>query len=215
MRVRPDLVSVVMPTYERNDILFSRSLPSVLNQTHGFMEINIVADGMMGEALTELTRGLKALGDIRIKFWMVHHQTYPQEPTEKWSVLGLNARNHGLDQARGKWVTHLDDDDEWTPDHVEVLLSHIKEKGVDFVYGVSEYHWPDGHPQRAGKEPLGYGSLCDGAQLYRNGMGYRYDPECVKRGLPEDGDMWERMREGGVTWSFLPQVVHHYHVNPR
>jgi hypothetical protein len=46
-------------------------------------------------------------------------------------------------------------------------------------------------------------------------MGYRYDPECISRGLPEDGDLWNRMVAGGVTFAFVPTVVHHYWPNER
>jgi len=212
-----DLVSVVMSTYNRNDLLFGRALKSVAAQTYQNFEVHVVADGMVGAELKELGKRTMELDytPLRGKFtlWNIPRQTYPDDAS-KWSVLGMNARNHALDHAMGKWVAPLDDDDEWTPDHLEVLLNAAK-GGFDFAYGMSQYHWPDGHPQTAGRWPPGYGAFCDGAQVYRNGMGYRYDPGCVERGLPEDGDMWERMVAGGVTFTFVPQIVHHYHVNPR
>lgn len=211
---RSNTVSAVLSTYNRNDILFSRSLPSVLRQTHPVAEVHIVADGMVRPEFEELRDRLADLHHPWIKLWRVPRQQYPEDPGQRWAVLGLNARNHGLDQAIGDWVAPLDDDDEWTDDHIEVLLNATSDE-VDFAYGISEYHWPDGHPQFAGSWPPGMGAFCDGAQLYRNGMGYRYDPRCIERGLPEDGDMWNRMVEGGVRFTFVPQVVHHYHVNPR
>lgn len=209
-------VSVVMSTYERNDILFSRSLPSVLGQTRQDLieSVHIVSDGMRGASLDELMRRGHGM-DRRVHVWLIPRQTYPDDPGTRWKVLGLNARNHALDQAQGDWIAPLDDDDEWSPDHLEVLMQHQEETGVDFVYGISEYHWPDKRKQQAGSWPPGMGAFCDGAQVYRNGMGYRYDPACVERGLPEDGDMWERMVMGGVTFSLLKKVVHHYWVNPR
>jgi glycosyltransferase involved in cell wall biosynthesis len=210
-----NLVSVVIPTYERNDLLMDRALPSVLGQTHERLEINVVVDGMRGDSLADLKRRIAALNDLRVRLWIIPRQTYPPDAATKWLVLGMNARNHGLDQARGKWVSSLDDDDEWTPTHVESLMLAIKATDADFAYGKSQYHWPDGHHQEAGKWPPGYGAFCDGAQLYRNGMGYRYDPGCVERGLPEDGDMWNRMWDGGVNFTFVPEVVHHYYPNPR
>lgn len=209
------LVSVVIPTYNRNDLLLGRALRSVQSQTYRRLEIIVVADGMEGPPLAELQERLEASGDRRIRFFNNPRQAYPDEPTARWAVLGLNARNRGLDVATGDWIAPLDDDDEWTPDHLEVLLAAAQNGKADFAYGISEYHWPDGHPQRAGKWPPGYGALCDGSQVYRNGLGYRYDPRCVERGLPEDGDLWNRMVEGGVRFVFVPRVVLHYWVNPR
>lgn len=209
------LVSAVLSTYNRNELLFGRSLASVRRQTHTDLDINIVADGMTGEQLDELEDRKAQLNDPRVHLWHIPRQTYPQDPGKKWCVLGLNARNHALDQAKGGWIAPLDDDDEWTDDHIEALLRVAQDKGVDFAYGMSQYHWPDGHRQTAGSWPPGYGAFCDGAQVYRNGLGYRYDPGCLDRGLPEDGDLWNRMRDGGVTFSYLPQIVHHYYPNPR
>jgi glycosyltransferase involved in cell wall biosynthesis len=207
------MISVTMSTYQRNDLLMGRSLASVLRQTYRGFEVHIVSDGMRGEELEDLDARVRALGDPRVVLWTMDRQEYPEDPGQRWAVLGLNARNHALDQAQGDWIAPLDDDDEWTDDHLEVLLREVE--GFDFAYGMSQYHWPDGHYQVAGRWPPGYGAFCDGAQLYRNGMGYRYDPRCIERGLPEDGDMWNRMVEGGVRFHFVPQVVHHYYPNPR
>ena len=206
-----NVVSVVMSTYNRNDLLFGRSLASVLRQTVQRFEVHLVSDGMRGAELDELEQRVEALRDPRVKHWKGHRQTYPDDPGQKWMVLGLNARNLALDHAQGDLVAHLDDDDEWTDDHLEVLIRTINDTGVDFVYGMSQYHWPDGHLQFAGAWPPGHFQFCDGAQLYRNGMGYRYDPRCIERGLPEDGDMWDRMVEGGVQFAFLERLVHHYY----
>jgi glycosyltransferase involved in cell wall biosynthesis len=204
-----------MSTYMRTDLLLSRSLPSVLRQTFGGFDVHIVSDGMVGDDLEELERRLGDLGDPRVSLWPIRRQTYPEDPGQRWCVLGLNARNHALDRAQGDWVAPLDDDDEWTDDHLQVLLSVAQAKEVDFAYGVSQYHWPDGHKQHAGSWPPGVGAFCDGAQVYRNGMGYRYDPRCIERGLPEDADMWKRMVEGGVTFALVPHTVHNYWPNPR
>jgi glycosyltransferase involved in cell wall biosynthesis len=205
------LVSVVIPTFNRNDSLFSRSLPSALRQTHRDLDVHVVCDGMAGDELADLERRAAALNDSRVRFWHIPRQSYPEDPGERWCVLGLNARNHGLDHAEGDWVAPLDDDDEWTDDHVEVLLQAAR-GGFDFAYGKSIAYGPDGAVVgHYGNWPPGHFQFCDGAQLYRNGMGYRYDPDCVKRGLPEDGDLWDRMVAGGVSFTFVPTVVHHYY----
>jgi glycosyltransferase involved in cell wall biosynthesis len=208
-------ISVVIPTYNRTDLLCERALPSVLHQSLAVDEVIIVADGMSGREMGKLGQRVKDIGDPRISIWNIPRQKYPEDLGTRWLVLGLDARNYGLDRAQGDWIAPLDDDDEWTFDHVAVLFYEAIKAGADFAYGMSEYHWPDGRPQLAGRYPPGMGSFCDGAQLYRNGMDYRYDMGCIERGLPEDGDLWTRMYEGGVKFTFVPQVVHHYYPNPR
>jgi glycosyltransferase involved in cell wall biosynthesis len=212
---RSDAVSVVIPTYNRNHVLLARALPSVRAQTYPVTEIHVVADGMDNPEYLQLRDRIVDLHDERIKLWWVPHQLYPEDPGQKWMVLGLNARNYGLDQAQGGWIAPLDDDDEWTPDHVKVLLDAVRGADVDFAYGRSEAHWVDGRRTFYGAWPPGHFQFCDGAQLYRNGMGYRYDPRCIERGLPEDGDLWDRMVAGGVRFTFVDQIVHHYYPNPR
>lgn len=213
--VPPYEVSALLSTYNRNDLLIGRSLRSVLDQTHPVSEIHIVADGMENPEWADLHARILKLDDRRIRLHRVPRQKYPEDPGQRWCVLGLNARNFALDNAQGQWVAPLDDDDEWSPDHVEILLAAVNQAEADFAYGISWYHWPDGHFQQAGTWPPGFGAFCDGAQLYRNGMGYRYDPECITRGLPEDGDMWNRMVAGGVKFTFVERLVHHYWVNQR
>lgn len=208
-------VSVVMSTYNRNLLLFNRSLPSVLRQTFRDFDVHIVSDGMRGDELDELERGIAAFPQGKINLWKVPRQSYPADPTLRWYVLGLNARNTALDYAGGDWIAPLDDDDEWTPTHLDDLLLAAQAAEADFAYGISQYHWPDDHPQTAGHWPPGFGAFCDGAQVYRNGMGYRYDPMCIERGIPEDGDLWNRMVAGGVKFTFLPKLVHHYYPSQR
>jgi glycosyltransferase involved in cell wall biosynthesis len=209
------LVSVVIPTYERNDLLFGRALSSVLGQTHRDLDVHIVADGMVGLSAEDLEQRVADLNDPRVTVWHIPRQSYPDDPGQRWCVLGLNARNHGLDHAQGEWIASLDDDDAWTSDHVEVLLRAAVSQAVQFAYGKSIAHLPDGGLGYYGNWPPGHFQFCDGAQLYRNGLGYRYDPGCIERGLPEDGDLWDRMVAGGVSFTFVPQVVHHYYPNPR
>lgn len=209
------MISVVIPTYNRNELLFDRALASVMRQSVTDLEIHVVADGMVGTQAAELEARAAELHDPRLYIWHIPRQQYPEDPAQRWCVLGLNARNHGLDHATGDWIAPLDDDDRWTDDHLQVLLNAAEESGAQFVYGMSQYHWPDGRPQLAGSWPPGMGAFCDGAQIYRNGLGYRYDPGCIERGLPEDGDMWIRMLAGGVTFALTRRIVHHYYPNPR
>lgn len=207
------VVSVIVPTYNRPELLLERCLPSILTQTHRALDIHVVGDGT-DERSIEGVLGLMSLDD-RIRFTNLPHQRYPEDPGQAWCVLGLEARNYGLDTAVAQYVACLNDDDAWEPDMIETLLTRMMITGHDLAYGKSKYHWPNGHPQTAGQWPPGHGAFCDGAWLMRHDMGFRYDPTCVERGLPEDGDLWDRMVAAAVTFTFVPHLVHHYYVNPR
>lgn len=202
-------VSAIIPTYNRTDLLMSRSLKSVLEQTRPVDEIMVVADGMEPDPFQDL---LDNIGIVR-RTWpvpvLVHNIERPEYPTDSgnlWSVQGWKARNTGLDMAQGDWVAPLDDDDEWTHDHIEVLLNAAIEKGVDFAYGKAV----TGQGQWYGHWPPSGMNFTDGSQLYRHDMGYRYDPECLTRWLPADADLWNRMIADGVTFTFVDKLVHRY-----
>jgi glycosyltransferase involved in cell wall biosynthesis len=199
-------IAAIIPTWNRNDLLFSRALVSVLRQTHPVDEIIVVADGMDGPELDDLGARALAFNDPRLVVYNIDRPDYPTWPGGLWLVKGYAARNFGLDRARSHWVAPLDDDDEWTDDHIEVLLGAVIEKGVDFAYGKAQTplgqwygHWP----------PSG-ANFADGAQLYRRDMGYRYDIGCIERGKAADQDLWDRMVEGGVTFTFVDHLVHRY-----
>lgn len=204
-------VSIIIPTHDRPDLLLGRAVPSVLGQqTKHEIELIVVGDDTDEDSIREM-RDLAAR-DPRVHFWNLPKQPLPDGP-EAWNVIGLQARNWGHDQATGTYVGGLDDDDEFTPDHIEVLVRAIEWNDVDWAYGMSKA-FVKGRTRLYGHQPPGSGALCDGAGLWKRELGYRYDPDCLKRGKPEDGDLWDRMREDGVKWWFVPQVVHHYYPNP-
>jgi glycosyltransferase involved in cell wall biosynthesis len=200
-------VAAIIPTYNRNDLLFTRSLPSILRQTHQVDAIIVVADGMKGDALIDLGRRALELDDHRLTIYNIPRPDYPPDKGNFWSVQGWAARNKGLDVARTDWVAPLDDDDEWTDDHIEVLLDAINSTGADFAYGKAVTPWG----QWYGNWPPSGMNFTDGSQLYRHDMGYRYDPECLSRWLPTDADLWNRMVAGGVQFTFVDRLVHNYY----
>jgi glycosyltransferase involved in cell wall biosynthesis len=156
--------------------------------------------------------------DSRIKFWNLPHQAYPETENywDRWAILGIEAMNFGLDHAQGEWISPMDDDDALLPNHHEVLLAAAIEHNVDFAYGVSMTY--KGDPPMAtgqlyGDYPVRDGAFVPGANIYKASLPYRYDMDCVTRGRTRDSDMWQRMRDGGVTFHFERQMVHHYYRN--
>lgn len=196
------LVSVIVPTYNRRDLLMDGCLPSILGQTHAELDVHVVGDGT-NQATVE---AMAAVTDPRVRFTNLPHQVYPEDLGQKWCVLGLEALNYGLDTARGEWIAALADDDTWEYDAIASLLAAAQREKVDFAYGKSQT--PLG--QMYGHWPPGAMNFTDGSYVYRASLGFRYDRACIERGLPEDADMWLRMIAAGVTFTFVDQIVMHY-----
>lgn len=111
------LVSVIIPTCNRSSMLLE-AVASVRAQTFHKFEIIVVNDG--GEDVSGLLASFK---DDRI--------TCLQLPVR---VGRSAARNAGIRAARGRYISYLDDDDIYYPDHLFTLLSFMQQSGIRAAY---------------------------------------------------------------------------------
>jgi glycosyltransferase involved in cell wall biosynthesis len=199
------LVSVVIPTWRRAELLLSRSLPSILGQTHTNLDVHVVGDG----ADQATTDAMATVMDPRVRYTNRSRQSYPDDPYKAWLTSGSEAINAGLDTALGDWVCWCGDDDEFMPTYVERLLAAAEEQGVDAIYGRSEIIAPSGESRGfLGSWPPALGSQTNDLLWRRNDV--RLDPRCWVRGMPNDYDLWERMKASGVRFGFIPEVLFRY-----
>jgi glycosyltransferase involved in cell wall biosynthesis len=108
------LVTVVLPTYERADLV-ERAIDSVLAQTFPNFEL-VVVDDASGDETPAVVRGYD---DNRVEY--IRHEVNRHVSA---------ARNTGIARAKGRYVAFLDDDDEWLPTKLEkqvVLLEEAPE----------------------------------------------------------------------------------------
>lgn len=106
-----DLVSVIICTYNRQELL-RRAIISVKNQTYHNIEI-IVSDDCSNYDITKFIKELEIELNIKI-------------------VLRINTgnkgacytRNEGIKLAKGKYIAGLDDDDEFTPERISLLIEN-------------------------------------------------------------------------------------------
>jgi glycosyltransferase involved in cell wall biosynthesis len=120
---RQDLVSVIIPTYNRGQLVF-RAIKSVLNQTYKNLEIIIVDDG----STDDTEEIVKKFSDERIKYIR-----YPKN-------RGLSfARNTGIRNSKGDFVAFLDSDDEYIPEKIEKTLRVFKNSSKDLGLVASNF----------------------------------------------------------------------------
>ena len=136
------MVTIVLPVYNRRHLIF-RALESIWVQTWQDFEVLVVDDGSTDGIESELPAMVLERPNLR---YMKH------------ANRGLAAtRNLGIHAALGRYVTFLDSDDEYLPQHLE-LRTHFMQAHptVDFVHGGVELvgppktHWVVDveHPER-------------------------------------------------------------------
>ena len=100
------LVSVIIPTYNRADLL-RLTLDSVVAQTFSDYEIIVVDDGSFDDSNEVLCARYTEIQYIKIK-----NSGGPSKP-----------RNIGIEMAKGKYIAFVDDDDLWLPRKLEKQVS--------------------------------------------------------------------------------------------
>jgi len=199
------LISVRIPTYNRAKILTERTIPSVLRQTYQNFEIIIV-----GDHCTDNTEELlKKFKDERIKFHNLPKRgKYPMNPYDRWLVAGVVPANKGIELCSGDWIAPLDDDDEFSENHLEILLNCALKNNYEMVYGIVKMEIEPGKWENLGLYPLKYGGICHLSALYHSKLKFfKYDINAWKYGEPDDWNIWRRMKDAGVKIGFIDKVV--------
>jgi len=106
----PGFVSVIIPTYNRADLV-GRAIQSVLNQTYQDFELIVVDDGSIDNT-EEVVRNFK---DARIHY--IRHKENRGAPF---------ARNYGAKIANGEYISLLDSDDYYLPNKLTVQIEAFK-----------------------------------------------------------------------------------------
>jgi glycosyltransferase involved in cell wall biosynthesis len=207
------LVSVRIATYKNTDKLIHRSLPSVFRQTYPNWEVVIVGDG----SPTDCEARIRCFDDQRIRFVnRPYNGPYPDGSAAHWMVQATYPYNEGAALANGAWIAPLDDDDEWTEDHIELLLKVAQRHRAELVYGRMRAVI-DGTDVETwfGAFPPCQGDFGFQAALYHSALReFRYDSFAYLRDEVSDWNLARRMWEAGVRFHFVDDVVGIFHVDP-
>ncbi len=115
------IVAVIMTTFNRKESL-ADAIQSVINQTYKDWNLILVNDG--GEDVSEI---VNIFNDPRIKY-------FSKENRGKSTALNFAIRN-----SKSKYIAYLDDDDQYYPNHLEVLVNILEtHEGIKFAYSIAE-----------------------------------------------------------------------------
>jgi glycosyltransferase involved in cell wall biosynthesis len=220
-RDRP-LVSVCVPTYNRAELLVQRAVTSVLSQTYENLELVIV-----GDHCTDNTQELLSqIKDPRLRFYNLptRSRKYKQTVENHWFVGGATPANKAMELARGQWIARVDDDDTWSPDHIEKLLRLAQQGQYEFVsalyeeerFGVRKVvdgvRALDPYYTRAAANPNDDSPKIGGVStwFYRSYLRFmKYNVECWRKEWNRvwDVDLSLRIHAAGVRMGFLDEVL--------
>ncbi len=127
MSVRQPFFSIIIPSYNRPDLL-KEALLSVINQSFEDWEVIIIDDG----SEIDVQEVVSQVQDIRIRYYYQEHQGR--------SV----ARNNGISLALGKYVCFLDDDDLLLDNHLHSFYDEIIKSEIKKI-------WRTGYVRSSGK----------------------------------------------------------------
>jgi glycosyltransferase involved in cell wall biosynthesis len=215
------LVTVYIPTYNRAEILMERAVPSVLAQTYKNFELLII-----GDCCTDKTADyVSNIKDSRVRFFNILERKYRYPPTVEnhWLAGPVIAANKALELSKGKWIARVDDDDTWTPDHIESLLSFAQEGNYEFVsaqYMAERYGKQrimkgtgarDPYYTRQKEATKGPNPLIGGTStwLFRSYLKFiKYNINCWRKSWNSNNDIDYSLRifKAGARIGFLPQV---------
>lgn len=123
MKYKKDLVSVIIPTYRRSEML-NRAITSVLKQTHKEVEVIVVNDNVSrtDEYSLALYKEIASINNEKVI--LVEQEKH---------INGAAARNVGIHVAKGEYIAFLDDDDYWDNNKLEIQIETLNT--LDSSYG--------------------------------------------------------------------------------
>jgi glycosyltransferase involved in cell wall biosynthesis len=209
------IIGITIHTYQRADgktpNLLKRTLQSIINQSYQDFKIFIVGDKYENnQEFEDIINSFKEISNKivydNLSFANERDKYLGINNTALWNCGGAHALNHANFLATQYGITkvcHIDHDDIWLPNHLELIVNTIIEKqNPAFIYTLSKYisipvfpEFPEdgevveSYPEYA--RLIHSSTYIDLAQIH---FYYRDLWAEENRIFPSDGDMWERIK---------------------
>lgn len=194
-----EAVSVILPVYDREHLI-GEALASVVAQRYPALEIVVVDDGS-----TDATADVVRSFDAPIRYVRQGHAGVAA------------ARNRGLEEATGRWITFLDSDDLWLEGVLASAVTHLRTRSRPWiVHGRTEVvRLPDAgsHRARFRDDEAPVHRLLLGSMVFRRECFDRVGAFDVTMDRSEDIDWLARAEEIGIETTKLDELWLRYRVH--
>lgn len=202
MTAQSTIISVVMPVYNGEQFI-RETIDSVLNQTYQNFEFIIINDGS-----TDTTQQIvESYHDTRIISTILAKNAGVS-----------NARNVGIELARGEYIAFCDSDDIYNADRLQAQYDFLKKNPSIDICGSSIIFIENAHeklilsPESDAEikdfflrgNPIAQPTVMGKAVIFKK---HQYNTDLQ---ASEDYDLWTRMAIAGVVFANLPQPLVRY-----
>ena len=202
-KIENPLFSIIVPIYDVERYL-TQCIESVLAQDYSNYELILVDDGSPDNSIDICTKYAKQYSNIIF----IH----------KINGGISDARNTGIQLARGKYLIFLDSDDYWNNGYVLSELAKLAEKNIDMILCGCNFLFTNNeiHSFRLSKEGLSFNYLEDFYTLVKNNY-FKPSPwsKIIKREIILDNKLFfpTGKTHEDLGWSFdIAQYIQTYDI---
>lgn len=131
MSINPQLISVVIPTFGRNDALVE-AIDCVRNQSYVHWEVIVVDDNESESQYRAINEAFFDGIDDDEQISYVRHEQ---------NKGACAARNTGVSHAKGDIIAFYDDDDVWFDNKLQSQLQYLHKHDLDFTFCLMNEHY--------------------------------------------------------------------------
>ena len=194
MEKKDPVVSIVTPVYNVEKFI-EETMDSVRAQTFEDWELLLVEDGCKDDTVGVIQSYLEITGEERIRLIQMEQ-----------NGGAARARNRGVMEARGQYLTYLDADDLWEPQKLEHELAFLRERDAAFVF--TGYEFADENGKGLGKivrvpETIDYKEALKNTTIFTSTVMFDLSKLSKEELMmpvmkSEDTALWWKVLRGGV-----------------
>lgn len=215
------LVSVIVPTHRAPDAMWSRTIPSLLGQSYGNLEVLVAIDGNFNSIEHDVRARVDQLGDRRVRvlscpptpdgFPELAHLGVSDHSRFEWFSSGNGAYSYAVREAKGLWISPFSHDDELDLDAIKILHAAVVERRIEFCFSPIRKMEADGSVSLIfSNPPRPYQFGVQGSLLHAGLNFFTYEFRDAALDVPNDWGMVRSMMLAGVRMGHVTEPLSTY-----